>query len=101
MAALTSGPVAEAHKGVTWESPHHRVVVVDPAVGRGAVTNDVVVQAVPGREAEAARDIQRVGGQVGAALPIVDGFAAKVPGWTVDVVSTSSAIISLTLNRWG
>jgi serine protease AprX len=60
------------------------VAAVDPALsGAGTAAVDVVVQVEAGAENAVERAVRRAGGRVTAALPIVQGFAATLPGTAV------------------
>ena len=80
--------------GVTWTRSTASPAAVDPTVDQAPAGANVrvVVQATPGASAEAARAVEAAGGTVGAALPIIDGFSAVIPGSAVDALRTSGAI---------
>ena len=70
--------------------------VVDTAVTASTGLARVVVQAVPGSLDEARADVLAIGGEVGASLPIIDGFAAAVPAARAAALSASRAIRAVT-----
>jgi len=70
------------------------VVVGGPAASPASVA--VVVRALPGSDAVAARAVERLGGTIGARLAIVDGFAASVPAGSMDAVRRLEQVVSVT-----
>ena len=80
--AALAAPAADAIRGITWTHRGDKV--------------KVIVQAPPGRQAEAAEAVRRAGGSVGAALPLVDGFTATVDSSSVDELEDSPAVRAVT-----
>ena len=103
--ALTASlvaPVADQLQGITWTD--HRPAAIDRGIhadggGAGAAEAKVVVQAEPGRAAEAAAAVSAAGGTVGAGLPLIEGFAAVVPTGTLDELAESDAIRAVSADR--
>ncbi|MGB9378852.1 MAG: S8 family peptidase [Mycobacteriales bacterium] len=57
------------------------------------------MQAQPGQQAAAAAVVRSAGGQVGRSLPIVDGFAARVPASAVHDLAGGATIRRLTPDK--
>ncbi|MCA1830043.1 MAG: protease inhibitor I9 family protein, partial [Actinobacteria bacterium] len=57
---------------------------------------DVIVRARAGAETQAARAVESSGGTVGRGLPVIDGFAAKVPERAVAALRTDPSVASIT-----
>src|SRR5438132_10571871 len=77
-AAGVSWRLPQVHLGVSWQRPA-RLGTVDPAITASAAAHvKVVVQGLPGHEADAKAAVKAAGGTVGADLPIVNGFAATM-----------------------
>jgi serine protease AprX len=76
-----------------------------PAMGSALPTGpsnplvDVIVQAVEGHEAQAAEAVVAVGGRIGPALPIVNGFSAQLPAGAEGGLVRSDAIRAVTGNH--
>ena len=64
---------------------------IDPGIDRSAAHAKVIVQSRDGQAAAAATAVKAAGGTVGASLPIVNGFAASIPGRAVDRLEVNSA----------
>jgi serine protease AprX len=67
------------------------------AQASSAVT--VVVQTVPGSGGAVEQAVGRLGGHVGVALPIIDGFAATIPAGRVDALQATPGVTAVTPNR--
>jgi len=67
---VTAVAVAVAALAGAWSIPA-------PASGAGLV--GVIVREVPGHHAEAVRSVERLGGDAGRRLALIDGFAARLP----------------------
>jgi len=78
-----------------------RSVAVDPGIlalgspGPAAV----VVQARPGRHADAIAAVEAAGGRVAETLPLVDGFSAQIKLPLTTVLTSSPAVRAITLDR--
>ena len=59
----------------------------------------VIVQARPGALEAAAREVERLGGQVGRQLSVINGFSAQLPAGQVARLSGGSAVASVTRNE--
>ncbi len=68
-----------------------------PAQARSAIT--VVVQERPGAGPGVEQAINRLGGHVDVALPIVDGVAAALPADQVDALEATPGVVAVTPNR--
>ncbi len=79
----------------------HAGPAIDPSLTATSREVPVVVQARPGRVDHAARRAAAAGGQVGAPLPIVDGFAARLSGRSLAALAGSPDIVAITLDRQG
>jgi serine protease AprX len=66
------------------------------AAGGGSLS--VIVQARPGAVVAAARQVERLGGQVGRQLQVINGFTAHLPAGQVDRLSGGTAVASVTRN---
>jgi serine protease AprX len=81
------------------------VLAMLPAVTGGAPSTaggrpvSVIVQAEPGAIAAAARQVERLGGQVGRQLGIINGFTARLPADQVGRLTQSSEVSSVTANE--
>jgi serine protease AprX len=60
-----------------------------------AATQAVIVRAEPGDLAAAQRAVERAGGTVGQALPIVDGFVAHVPAGSQGEIGAASGVAAV------
>ena len=67
-----------------------------PAAASGADSVKVIVREVPGHHREAARQVQRLGGEVGPRLALVDGFAARIPARATAALLRSPEILAVT-----
>jgi serine protease AprX len=67
-----------------------------PSDAASARSVSVVVRAVPGAVASAERTVARLGGRIGRALPIIDGFAARVPSGAVGLLRGAASVVSAT-----
>ncbi|HKY78011.1 MAG TPA: S8 family peptidase [Acidimicrobiia bacterium] len=67
------------------------------AQAASAVT--VVVQTVPGSGEAVEQAVERLGGHVDVALPIIDGFAATIPAERVDALQAAPGVTAVTPNR--
>src|SRR5688500_1733586 len=76
-------------------------VAVDPGIialaSPGPAT--VVVQARPGRNADAIAAVEAAGGRVGKTLPLVDGFSAELKLPLDTALTSSPAVRAITLDR--
>jgi serine protease AprX len=73
---------------------------LDPGIPAGAAPVGVVVQGRPGLDLGAlAATVARHGGEVVAALPIVDGFSVRIPGDGARALATEDGIVAITLDR--
>jgi serine protease AprX len=63
----------------------------------GDIEGSVIVQAVPGKLAEARAAVEKAGGTTGTELPLVNGFEAKLPAGVAKLIS--GPIVSITSNR--
>jgi serine protease AprX len=80
------------------------VAMLPPVVGGPARATDagpvsVIVRAEPGALAVAAREVERLGGEVGRQLRVINGFTAQLPTSQVDRLAGSSGIVSVTGNE--
>src|SRR5947208_1840947 len=109
MAAITlpahgagvSWRLPQIHLGVSWQRPA-RLGTVDPAIAASTAAHvKVVVQGLPGHEAEAKTAVEAVGGTVGADLPIVNGFAATMSPAAATRLARSAPVVAITLDRTG
>ena len=64
-----------------------------------AVSQSMIVRAVPGGELAARRAVLEAGGTVGRRLAIVNGFVARVPRSRVGELRAHPLVVSVTLNR--
>ncbi|HEX7168135.1 MAG TPA: S8 family peptidase, partial [Acidimicrobiales bacterium] len=96
LVAATLAPVATALAMRSGTGPR---AVVDPQLAGETGRADVLVQALPGRLAEAQTAVTTAGGVVGRQLPIIDGFEADLPLPIPPSVTESGAIRSLSANR--
>ncbi len=62
-------------------------------------TVTVVVQTVPGSDQAVEEAIDRLGGHVDVALPIIDGFAASIPANHLDALEATPGVTAVTPNR--
>src|SRR5437773_7464397 len=100
IAVLQPGASALHLRGVIWTMNHAPDrAVIDPGIDRTPGREVRVVVQSTGDAARAAADVRAAGGTVGAQLPIVEGFAAKVPTSTLDRLGRSTSIKSVTLDR--
>ena len=73
---------------------------VEPGVDTSSgVARSMVVQARPGHESQARREITAAGGVVDADLPYVHGFEATLTGPQVAAVAASPAVHSVSINH--
>jgi serine protease AprX len=76
-----------------------------PAVAGGASSAadgppvSVIVRAEPGALEAAARQVERLGGQVGRQLSVINGFSASVPTSAMGRLATTPAVRSVTENE--
>jgi serine protease AprX len=79
------------------------VALLPPAAGTASSAGDgrvsVIVRAEPGALAVAAREVDRLGGQVGRQLRVINGFTALVPAGQVGRLHGSPAVSSVTRNE--
>lgn len=59
----------------------------------------MIVRAEPGDLATAAREVERLGGQVGRQLRVINGFTAQLPPGQVDRLAGSPGVVSVTANE--
>ncbi len=79
----------------------HRAVI-DPGLElAGSAPSRVIVTAAAGQTATASRLVRAAGGRVGAALPLVSGFAATVPADRIAELGSQTAITAVTADRQG
>jgi serine protease AprX len=74
---------------------------VDPAIRVAGGEVSVVVQARPGRATPAAQAAARAGARIGPALPIIDGFSARLPSSAAAALAASEDVVAVTLDRAG
>ncbi len=67
----------------------------------GGASQPVVISVVPGMGSQARRAVTRSGGTPGAALPLVDGFAATVPADRLVALAAAASIRAVTADRPG
>jgi serine protease AprX len=80
------------------------VTAILPVAGSGSRVGDgrlvsVVVEAEAGAVVAAAREVERLGGQVGRQLRVINGFTALVPAGQVGHLHGSPAVGSVTRNE--
>ena len=79
------------------------VLASSPAQAGGAApvgpSVRVVVQAVDGALDQAARAVAALGGEVGDALPIVDGFRAEIPSSSLDAAASHPSVRAITADQ--
>ena len=97
-AALLGSADSVRHGGPLGES-----AVIDPAVlATTTPTVRVVVTLTDGTAAavtSAVRAVQAIGGRVGKALPLVDGFSAVLPVRSVPLLASTPDLKAITLDR--
>ena len=92
---------AAPRKGLTWLSGAG-AGKVDPGLDRaGSEPLAVIVQASAGAAAAAAAAVQAGGGEVGGALPLINGFEATVPASALGELAADPAVEAVTGNRTG
>ena len=69
------------------------------APAQAQTTVSVVVQAAAGSEAGAELAVERLGGHVDVALPIIDGFGATVPAANLAALAATPGVVAVTPNR--
>jgi serine protease AprX len=74
---------------------------IDPAIPASAAEVAVVVQAQPGQSRQAAEAAAKAGARLGVPLPIIDGFAARLPAAAVAALAASDHVVAVTLDRPG
>jgi serine protease AprX len=79
------------------------VALLPPAAGTASSADDgrlsVIVRAELGALTMAAREVERLGGQVGRQLRVINGFTAQLPPGQVDRLASSPGILSVTRNE--
>jgi hypothetical protein len=79
------------------------VALLPPAAGTASSADDgrlsVIVRAEPGALTVAAREVERLGGQVGRQLRVINGFTAQLPPGQIDRLASSPGILSVTGNE--
>jgi serine protease AprX len=80
-------------------APAAPAAVLDDAVARATGQVGVVVVRRPGSGTAAERAVQRFGGTVTKALPIVNGFAARLDAEDAAALARSGAVASVSLDR--
>ena len=86
--------------GIRWLSSTGGSAKVEPGIDVSSGRSfDVIVQAVPGFEAEARRAIVGASGTVASELPFVHGYQASLTGPQVAQVATSSAVRSVSVDH--
>ena len=81
-----------AFAGASWGAGH-----AVPAHKPSAASSErVIVRAAPGSEARAIAAVRKAGGQIGLRLPIVHGFAARVPASSIESLRRLSFVVSVT-----
>ena len=98
LALLLVPASATPHFGVIWTRSQPGATI-DPGIDRSAAHANVIVQARDGQSAAAAKAVQAAGGTIGKALPIVNGFAAAIPGRAVDRLKDAGSIVAVTADR--
>ena len=98
LALLLVPASATPHFGVIWTRSQPGATI-DRGIDRSAAHAKVIVQARDGQAAAAAKAVKAAGGTVGAALPIVNGFAASIPGKAVDSLKGATSIVAVTADR--
>jgi serine protease AprX len=76
-----------------------RPAAIGRPVGKAPARTAVVVQAVAGAVTDAGRAVEAIGGSIGRALPIVDGFAAEVPTDRLEELRATTAVRAVTPDR--
>ena len=84
---VTAVAVAVAALAGAWSIPA-------PASGAGLV--GVIVREVPGRHAEAVRSVERLGGDAGRRLALIDGFAARLPVRAAAALQRAPGVVAVT-----
>lgn len=79
-------------------NPRASVGALDPALAGAHGTVAVVVQAEPGHDADAASAVQRLGGRIGVGLPIVHGFAARLPASALPRLAATAGVRGVSLD---
>jgi serine protease AprX len=85
--AIVATPATALAKGNTWA-----------AARPGGAATGVIVQARPGSEAAVAKAVRALGGRVDKALPIVNGFSARVPAGAVALLKGRADVRAVSLN---
>ncbi|MGH2735601.1 MAG: S8 family peptidase, partial [Actinomycetota bacterium] len=83
--ALTLGPSVGA-------------VPARPAEARSDRSVEIIVRAVPGRQAAVARLVRSLGGEIERRLDILNGFSARVPARSVATLRSAPAVAAVTPN---
>ena len=67
-----------------------------PAPASGAGLVGVIVREVPGHHAEAVRAVERLGGDAGRRLSLIDGFAARLPLRAAAALQRAPGVVAVT-----
>ncbi len=101
-AVVAIAAVAAGLGAVPTTAPHVATVraVVDPGIPTKAEAVDVIVQARTGVSwSDLSALVTRVGGEVVAPLPIVDGATVRIPGDRVVDLADDARVAAITLDR--
>ena len=111
VAAMVPALSVDNRAGVQWTAPaatpaptaagDGATASVDPGLVGATGEVSVIVQARPGSAGDARAAAEASGAVLGADLPIVDGFEAKIAAEQIEELARSGAIHSITLNRTG
>ncbi len=101
---LATATAASASAVATRDEPGPQrdpPAAIDPALRADAFDVPVVVQARPGGAGAVAAMAAQAGARVGAPLPLIDGFSARVSGRAVIALAASPDVVAVTLDRAG
>src|SRR5436305_11719825 len=103
VAAVVAATVVGAAGPAVGAPSAHRTLVsghLDPGLTtHGTQLVRVVVSARAGAAAEAERATKQLGGHVGKALDIIDGFAATVPADRLAALAAQQSVLAVTADR--
>jgi serine protease AprX len=99
-ASLGSISAERSADRATALAPSADLAALDPAIPTGTEMVSVVVQGRADLDPAAlASDIARHGGEVTSALPIVDGFGARISGDGARALAGEDGVVAITLDR--